>query len=151
MNNRFRNDEGITLVELLAVIAIGSLVFLIGINIHLLIQENYSEQKLEAQHLFDVSYAVKTITKEVRMADEVSVQVEADNHLKINDTDYNYNSIEKSIEKDRSPFVMNIDKFYVNKTEDKNGNMILEMEIVPINESLSNRKIYTELVLRGGS
>ncbi|MEK5039118.1 PilW family protein [Sporosarcina sp. FSL K6-3457] len=66
MENYTNNERGLTLVELLAVIAISSVIILLILNVHVFGQKQYKEQSTKAEQLYDVSYVAKIITKEIR-------------------------------------------------------------------------------------
>ena len=69
------------MVELLAVIVIGSIIILLIFNVHLFGQNQYKEQSTKAEQLYDVTYVAKVITKEIRKA----VSAETDGlQLKVN-------------------------------------------------------------------
>jgi prepilin-type N-terminal cleavage/methylation domain-containing protein len=66
MRTAFRNQNGITLVELLAVLALLSMVILLISNTHLFGQKQFNSQSVHIQHESSVRYAINVITKEVR-------------------------------------------------------------------------------------
>lgn len=72
------NDRGISLVELLAVLAIGSIILSLVIGIMVNAQKTYSQQTHSAEQLTELRYAIKVITKEVRSAEKMTI---AENRL----------------------------------------------------------------------
>lgn len=72
------NDRGISLVELLAVLAIGSIILSLIIGIMVNGQKTYSQQTHSAEQLTELRYAIKVITKEVRSAEKMTI---AENRL----------------------------------------------------------------------
>lgn len=72
------NDRGISLVELLAVLAIGSIILSLVIGIMVNGQKTYSQQTHSTEQLTELRYAVKVITKEVRSAEKITI---AENRL----------------------------------------------------------------------
>ncbi|MDE4085035.1 prepilin-type N-terminal cleavage/methylation domain-containing protein [Planococcus maritimus] len=72
------NDRGISLVELLAVLAIGSIILSLVIGIMVNGQKTYSQQTHSAEQLTELRYAIKVITKEVRSAEKMTI---AENRL----------------------------------------------------------------------
>lgn len=72
------NDRGISLVELLAVLAIGSIILSLVIGIMVNGQKTYSHQTHSAEQLTELRYAIKVITKEVRSAEKMTI---AENRL----------------------------------------------------------------------
>lgn len=67
------NDRGISLVELLAVLAIGSIILSLIIGIMVNGQKTYSQQTHSAEQLTELRYAIKVITKEVRSAEKITI------------------------------------------------------------------------------
>lgn len=67
------NDRGISLVELLAVLAIGSIILSLVIGIMVNGQKTYSQQTHSAEQLTELRYAIKVITKEVRSAEKMTI------------------------------------------------------------------------------
>lgn len=66
MKKFLKDEKGLTLIEMLAVIVVGTIFMIIITNIHLLVQKQYNEQSRDASGLFDVTLAAKEITKEIR-------------------------------------------------------------------------------------
>lgn len=69
-----KNEKGITLIELLAVLAIGSVILSLIIGVTVNGQKTYSQQANSADQLTEIRYAVKVITKEVRKAERLKVE-----------------------------------------------------------------------------
>ena len=138
-------EKGLTLVEVLAVIIIGSIIMLLILNVHLFSQKQYKSQSEKSRHLYDVTYAAKVITKEIRKADErgiANVDSKRD-HIKLTDSiEYKYNAVNKTIEnKDGTVFVKDIQLFIVNRSDDR-----VELKII----SKTGEKVETRIVLRKG-
>lgn len=74
MKQRMRNEKGITLIELLAVLAISSVILSLIIGVTVNGQKTYSQQANSAEQLAEIRYAVKVITKEVRKAERLKVE-----------------------------------------------------------------------------
>ena len=81
MSQFMKNERGITLVELLAVLAIGSMILTLIIGVATNGQKNYISQTNATEQLTEIQYAVKVITKEVRKAERIKVE---ENKLTIN-------------------------------------------------------------------
>src|SRR5690625_5019013 len=73
MNRFIRNERGLTLVELLATLVISSLVITFIASILVMIQKQYSFQSEDIHRLTDITIVAKSITKDIRSADEVIV------------------------------------------------------------------------------
>lgn len=145
MNKVLKNEKGLSLIELLAVLVIGSIILLLISNVHLFGQKQYKSQSEKSRHLYDVTYAAKVITKEIRKADEkgiANVGSKSD-HIKLTSViEYKYNSANKSIEnKDGTIFVKDIEKFYVSKSSS---------EVVLRIISITGEEINTKITLRKG-
>ena len=145
MKKYFNNEKGLTLVEILAVIIIGSLIMLLISNVHLFGQKQYKSQSEKSRHLYDVTYAAKVITKEIRKADEkgiANVGLKRD-HIKLTSViEYKYNSANKSIEnKDGTILVKDIKEFVISRS----GSQV-DLEII----SVTGEKVKTKIVLRKG-
>lgn len=71
MMNKFKNERGLTLVELLATFVIGTILISMIFGVHVMIQKQYSKEKDNIQYILDVTTVAKAITKDIRMAEEV--------------------------------------------------------------------------------
>jgi len=145
MKKYLNNEKGLTLVEILAVIIIGSIIMLLISNVHLFGQKQYKSQSEKTRHLYDVTFAAKVITKEIRKADEKGVaNVDSKrDHIKLTDNiEYKYNSTDKTIEnKDGTILVENIEKFVAERSVSQ-----VSLEII----SKTGEKVETKIVLRKG-
>jgi prepilin-type N-terminal cleavage/methylation domain-containing protein len=141
MKKYLNNERGLTLIELLAVLIIGAIIFLLISNIHIFSQKQYKEQTIKAEHLFDVTYAAKVITKEIRKSKN-PVLISA-NEIHLDGIIYKFEIGSNSINKNGVSIASNIKDFHVEKITD------LKWSIKIVN--LSNKKIETELTFRKGS
>ena len=82
MKKHINSERGLTLVELLAAIAISSIILLLILNVHLLGQNQYKEQSTKAERLYDVAYVAKVVTKEIRKA--VHAETDGNKNLILN-------------------------------------------------------------------
>lgn len=144
MKKYLKNEKGLTLVEVLAVIIIGSIIMLLIFNVHLFSQKQYKSQSEKSRHLYDVTYAAKVITKEIRKAEKVTVK---DNMLtltlNLNEAVFELKS--NSIVKDGNPFILEISKFEV----DSDGQKIT-LAIESIVKNGKNESVKTEIYTREG-
>lgn len=145
MKKYLKNDKGLTLIEILAVIIIGSIIMLLISNVHLFSQKQYKSQSEKSRHLYDVTYAAKVITKQIREADERGIENINSNssHIKLNNNiEYKYNSENETIEdKNGTIFIREIAEFIAKRS----GNQV-EIKIT----SKTGEKIDTKIVLRKG-
>lgn len=79
-----KNEKGITLIELLAALALVSMVILLASSVQLFGQKQVNNQTNEIQNQSNVRLALNIVTKEIRKASNVSV---TNNVLTINNTD----------------------------------------------------------------
>lgn len=73
MKSAFRNENGVTLVELLGALALLGIILLLISNVHIFGQKQFVNQTAQINHESNVRYAMNVITKEIRTATSVSV------------------------------------------------------------------------------
>ena len=96
-------------------LVIGSIVLILISNIHVFGHKQNKEQSQKASSLYDVSYAAKVITKEIRKAESVKVK---NNILTLNQDKPNqviFKESNNSILMNGSPIVKDITKFIVKR------------------------------------
>ncbi|WP_210468765.1 PilW family protein [Sporosarcina sp. 6E9] len=152
MNKYLENDRGITLVELLAVIVIGSLMLILISNIHIFGHKQSNDQSENSKNLFDVSYAAKMITKEVRKAETVNAEgdILTLNRGKQNEIVFKKQST--SLVMNGSPIVKEISEFIVHpkgSTVDKKNILLLTIKGKYLEGKRSTEEITTEIFIRG--
>ena len=148
MKKYLKNEKGLTIVEVLAVIIIGSIIMLLIFNVHLFSQKQYKSQSEKSRHLYDVTYAAKVITKEIRKAEKVTVK---DNMLTLTLNESNETIFEwqnDTIMKDGNSFILEISKFEVERDEDDDRKFTLAIE--SIEQNGKNESIKTEIYVREG-
>lgn len=143
MRKMIQNEKGLTLVELLAVFAVGTVVLILMGGIIVSIQKQYNEQSTQTGNLFDVTYAAKVITKDARKATYASTD---DHTLELGDTTYTFIPDKQTIERNGDPLVKSIKEFHAEIVSDPNKNSQLKLKIV----SLSNKKLETTITIRSG-
>ncbi len=145
MRKYLNNERGLTLVEILAVIIIGSIIMLLISNVHLFGQKQYKSQSERSRHLYDVTYAAKVITKEIRKADARGIENIGSNrdHIKLTDSiEYKFKSTDQTIEnKDGTILVKDIKEFVISKSSSQ-----VNLKII----SVTGEKIETKIVFRKG-
>jgi len=114
----FKNEKGVTLIELLAVLALLSVILLLVNSVHLFGQKQMNLQTKEVQNQSDVRLAINLITKEIRKANLVEVPTTND-QLTINGKDV-YKLEGTTLKKNSEDIASNINKFILKK----NGNQI---------------------------
>ena len=73
MKKAFKNEHGVTLVELLAVLAMIGMILLLISNVHIFGQKQFNSQTTQINHESDVRYVMNVITKEIRRSPSVSI------------------------------------------------------------------------------
>lgn len=137
----FRNEQGLSLAELLATLAIGSLFIILIMSIHILIQKQYNSQSEDIKRLTDVTIAVTSITKDIRAFDVTEVSGDTitfesgDGEL----VTYVFNKDNKVLQKNDTNYIYGIKHFNVTQEDQR-----IILEIV----SESGKEINTTIMLR---
>lgn len=140
----FRNEQGLSLAELLATLAIGSLFIILIMSIHILIQKQYNSQSEDIKRLTDVTIAVTSITKDIRAFDVTEVSGDTitfesgDGEL----VTYVFNKDNKVLQKNDTNYIYGIKNFNVTQEDQR-----IILEIV----SESGKEINTTIMLREGT
>lgn len=141
VNRFFNNEKGLTLVELLVAVSIGSLLLVLIPTIHLFIQNQYNDQSTDVKQLTDLTLAMKSITKDIRSANVVE---DSENHKQLTLTDDHktttYVFEDNMLKKNNLPFVHELEHFEVKKDAAK---------ITITIKQQSGREVRTEIVRRG--
>lgn len=69
----YRNEDGLSLAELLAATVITAIIVIFITSIIIFIQKQYDTQHEDVDNLTDIKIALKSITRDVRKADTVEV------------------------------------------------------------------------------
>jgi prepilin-type N-terminal cleavage/methylation domain-containing protein len=121
------NEKGLTLVEVLAALALVSLVILLASSINLFGHKQMSSQKEEIQNQSNDRLAMNIVTKAIRQADPATVEVINDqNVLKINNVRYYLDG--NSLKKETDVLISDINKFTVKQNGDQ---ILLEIGKLP--------------------
>jgi type II secretory pathway pseudopilin PulG len=80
-----KNESGITLVELLAVIALMSIVIMLGGAVHMFGQRQFRAQTESASQNNDLSYAMTMMSSDLRKVPSDHIEVAQDNLIKVKD------------------------------------------------------------------
>ena len=78
LNNKLKDESGVTLVELLAVLSILSVFIILAGSIHIFGQKQFVRQTESASQANDFSYALTIMTSELRVQDSGKVEVGED-------------------------------------------------------------------------
>lgn len=144
---KFRNEKGITLVELLVVLAIGGIIMALVMGILGNGQNQHRSQTAKADQLNDVRYAAKVITKEIRKADKVVVVNSSSLNLG-NASHVSLTLNNNRILQNDATLVSGIEEFTISWDEEEER--LLKIKIVSSNQKGQNQKIETEIFIREG-
>lgn len=138
-----RNELGITLAELLATLAIGSIIIILIMGVFLTFNKQYSEQSDEIRDLTNISTGLQAITKNIRSATEVEIN-ETNDTIKITQSNrtITYTLENGNIVKDNVIFLRHIENFEAKEIEE--GKFSLEIK------ASGKQKVKTTIALRKG-
>lgn len=112
-----RNNNGLTLVELLVALSLLSIILLFASSIFLLSQNQMKTQSKEVQVQTEERLAMNRVTRDIRRAD--SVEVNGSHELVINETDI-YKLEGTDLKKNNEVIATNIKVFNVSKDDEIN-------------------------------
>ncbi|WP_107838193.1 PulJ/GspJ family protein [Metasolibacillus meyeri] len=135
---KLRTEDGLTLVEVLAVIIITSLAALLIFSVMTQSTKIFGQQSEENQSLNDVAYALKVMTKEIRKNPQ-SVSIIEPYQLTISNNSFNFDIENYRITKNDVTFIKDIKTFDISQ----NGT---EISIKIIN--MDDKEFSTTLYLR---
>ena len=138
MRNDF-NQKGLTLVEVMAVIAIMSVIFIIICSIQLTSKEQYTMQTEKNNQLTDLSYTLKVITKDMRKSGEAP-EINGNTYI-IGSEIYVFNAATNSLKRNDTVLAQPITTFTIQPITSKK----YKISITSTNESID-----TEIVIRSG-
>lgn len=152
---KFRNEDGLSLAELLAVFVIGSIVMIFVSSLLIFVQKQYNSQSESAKQLTDVTIAVKAITKDMRMHD-IDRENTRQNKIVFKDAStgdkivYEHDPSAKLINKNGAALIYEVEVFEIDIVEDvltltvankKNDGALEEQE-------RKGKRIKTEFTIR---
>ncbi|WP_186576255.1 PilW family protein [Aquibacillus kalidii] len=119
------NEKGITLVELLATLAIMSMIILLISSVHIFGQKQFTSQTEQIDNQANVRLVVNTLTKEIRTVGENTVFVNEGTLTVGTDS---YKLVNNDLLKNDVLFVSDIDEFNVEKDGNK---LTISVESLP--------------------
>lgn len=90
-DNMYKNEKGITLVELLAVLAIMSVVIALISSVHLFGQRQYRDQSETIEHQTEVRIVIAQLTRDIRNA-TIDTTTINENNLLFDTNNYTFNA-----------------------------------------------------------
>ncbi|MEK3975651.1 MULTISPECIES: prepilin-type N-terminal cleavage/methylation domain-containing protein [unclassified Psychrobacillus] len=136
---RLKENNGFTLIEILAVIIIISLFIGLFSNILFSISTQHKKQLNENMNLTDISFALKTITKDIRKSKK-PVWI-SEKEIDLDGITYSFDEDKQAINKDDKIFVNHIKSFEVSVSNNK-----WDIEVT----NLQNKSEKTEIIIRRG-
>src|SRR5699024_10858472 len=136
---QLRNQKGLTLAELLAVIAISSFVMILISSVLIFVQKQYTSQSASTSGLTDIKIAAQAITKDIRSYDIDSVDSEEKEIRLTNGRTYKYE--EGYLKRDGANYLYDLKDFEITKSGGK-----IELKI----ESNTGQILETEIYVREG-
>lgn len=132
------NRNGLTLIEVLAVIIIIILIFSIIYGIQFNSNNQYKMQIEKNEQLNDISYALKVITKDFRKSGLPPRFI--DNTIIIGDEEYKFDTLSKSVTRNGDILVNNIIKLDIYPLSTNKYKIFIKND---------DEEINTEIVIRG--
>ena len=141
---KLRSESGITLVELLAALVIGSIIIILTISLFMAFHKQYGKQSDEIRDLMNVSTAAQAITKDIRSAIDIDVNT-AEKSITINKPDetITYKLVDGHLEKNNQIYLYDIDEFFVKLIEES---QTVNLKI----HGSANQKVETSIAIRKG-
>lgn len=140
----YLKQQGLTIIELLAVIVIGSIIFTLTATILTGSSSEHSKQLSNAEQLTEVTYVLKTITKDMRMSTKIE-KSETKYIFKTKDDSiiatYSFNEATKKITRNDVDIAQRIQLFSIDPQSPK---------VIITIKALNENEIRTELLFRSG-
>lgn len=141
MNKFVKKEDGLTLVELLAVLAIGSIILFFISTIHIFIQNQYNSQSKEVNELNDITIAMRAITKDIRTADVIQTSEDSKEiTITIDGEETTYQFENNNLKRNGVPYIYDLEDFEATFNASK-----IQLKIV----SVTGKMAETEIVMRG--
>lgn len=141
LKKQWKNEKGITLVELLAAIVLASILMLLVYSVLMTGTEQYKNQLEKNTQLTDISYALKLIIKDIRKTE--NPQIISNNEINLNGI--NYSKTDNTITRNGIVIARSIQQFHVTGNEVK-----WTIEIESSDQEEIEKNIKTEIYLRKG-
>ncbi|OES44225.1 PulJ/GspJ family protein [Domibacillus iocasae] len=117
-----KSEQGITLIEVLAALAILSTILIVITSVQLYGQRQFVQQQEEITVQSDVRTVLKMMTVQIRSADQDSVKVES-SQLIAGDSIFSYDASSKELLLNGTVLAENIDAFSVTETAEREINI----------------------------
>ncbi|MBQ0138379.1 MAG: prepilin-type N-terminal cleavage/methylation domain-containing protein [Kurthia sp.] len=151
-----RQQAGLTLIELLAVIIIASLLGILLMNVLFTSNKQYNTQVSEAANLNELSFITKELTKDFRQSSAIEIGQQT---VKFSKATYVYNT--GNLKRNTSEYATKLKTFCIASTNSNFQTADCSKITVPTKkneqgiyiyiENMDGRKVETTLFTRGGS
>src|SRR5690625_3923974 len=142
MNKLAENEDGLSLVELLAVLAIGSMILLFISTIHIFIQNQSNTQSADVKGLTDITVAMRAITKDIRSDDMVETSEDFKQLIiSVEGKETAYHFENEILKKNRILYIYDMEYIEVTSEASK-----IKLKMI----SLTGKREITEIVIWGG-
>lgn len=138
MKKLLKNERGVTLAEVLAVFVIGAILVVILSSIITIMNKQQNVQTTESKGIFDLTYALKVITKDIRQEGSFSEESGA---YTIGRHVYKRNADNGNFERDGQTIAKDI---VMEQVLDQSGNAQVEIKVI----SPSGKTAETTITLR---
>lgn len=109
----YRNEKGVTLVEMLAAISITALIVVMITSTHIFVQKQFKDQRQHLEQINDLTYVLKLITNDFRQTSPDDITVPDERNLILGTDHYSWDLAEEAIFKNGQIIVREIELFSV--------------------------------------
>lgn len=117
MNRLYRNEKGVTLVEMLAAISITALIIVMITSTHIFVQKQFNNQRQELDQINDLTYVLKLITNDFRKTPPAAIEVIDERNINLGTEHYSWDMTEEALYKNGQIIVRQIESFFVTEHE----------------------------------
>ncbi len=139
-----KQQQGITLLETLAIVVIGAIILISGTTILTTSSSKHNKQATNTVQLSEISYVLKQITKDMRMSTKIE-KSGSNTVILSKDTTiiatYSFNETTHTVTRNNIELGSNIQAFDVE---------ILSPKVLITIKALNEKEVHTELLLRSG-
>lgn len=139
----FKDETGITLIELLAAITILSVVILLAGSIHIFGQKQFIQQSDLAKQTNELTFVLSEMSKELRQLDSNEVEI-TEKSISLNGKNL-YTATNNELKKGDYTLVEQVNATFSSK-ENKSG---VQIELKKVNEPASAKTYETTVFFRG--
>jgi type II secretory pathway component PulJ len=133
------NEKGLTLIEVIAYIAIASIILILSFSIMSNSKAEHDEQYKNAQKLTQNSYVMKQITSDIRESINLNSSLNLVTMQKKNsiETTYSYDASTFTLYRNSQPIANNLKSFFINANSDS-----VNIQLTNLRNEQLNTTIY---------